>query len=115
MPTVNEAINVLAQHYNIEPGQIHRVLSAYAEGRVKIGRKYPYETCGTCQNFDRTPCKASGYCTKRKRKTHYHGETDQPLPVTQSRLCCTDYIPKEGVVSGDSEPVAEPPSAESAI
>lgn len=113
MPTVNEAINVLAQHYNIEPGQIHCVLSAYAEGRVKIGRNR-YETCGTCQNFDRTPCRASGYCTKRKRKTRYHGETDQPLPVSQSRLCCTDYLPKEGVVSGDSEPVAET-SAESVL
>lgn len=101
MPTVTEALRVIAEHYKIEPEQVHYVLTAYTEGRIKFMRRYKYETCGTCQNFDRTPCKASGVCKKRKRKPRYSGmELDTPLPVTQSRLCCTDYLPKEGVVDG---------------
>lgn len=111
---MSEELKIVAEQYGISVEDADRVLTAFKENRVTIRRKYTDDRCGTCQNFDRTPCRASGYCTKRKRKTRYRGETDQPLPVTQSRLCCTDYLPKEGVVSGDSGPVAET-SAESAL
>ena len=89
-PTV-DIVGLVSEQFKIPREDLHELLLAYKDCRLKIASRGAGEHCETCAHYRAKLGKMSGFCGIR-----YVKDTElSNLPVRRTRLACKKYKPRE--------------------